>query len=436
MQLKKECDSKTLEEAAKEFGGFKLINDSLQSAMTICSQLSTALQQGDYDQNRRVLEQREGAADPLETRAQLWKAQTEQIDGLKARIEANEIEITELKRALKAKIDECSEMQIRRDLAEKKLATATRDADQRVVDLQKQVDQLKTKLKEKETESDKTLNRLNQEINDLYSNQRIMKEKLKDYSKSDLIGKIMTSKTTCNESALITQIRDLRSALKMMADQNYSLKIKIAERELKLKPVPRVDQCKPLWLLRAQHRDGQLQSELEPHLDPKQERLLRLTRQVNQLQNDIRMSMITEKVCDFKQNKQLVGKQMRDETLKKLDLISRYDKLEREVRQAVQTYDEGFAAGAHLQSFPAPHISKVCLTVPLIVKLIDRTSIRLVSEREVGKTGGSAVHSFAQVVRSVAGSDERSVEAIAPKTALNCSQSVVIYFNISYTFSQ
>ena len=75
-------------------------------------------------------------------------------------------------------------MQIRRDLAEKKLATATRDADQRVVDLQREVDGLKNKLKEKETESDKTLNRLNQEINDLYSNQRIMKEKLKDYSKS------------------------------------------------------------------------------------------------------------------------------------------------------------------------------------------------------------------------------------------------------------
>ena len=46
MQLKKECNSKQLEELAAEVGGFKFINDSLQSVMTICCQFSTALQQG------------------------------------------------------------------------------------------------------------------------------------------------------------------------------------------------------------------------------------------------------------------------------------------------------------------------------------------------------------------------------------------------------
>jgi len=55
---------------------------------------------------------------PIDTRAQLWKAQTEEIDSLKTRIELRENEINELKRALKAKIDESSEMQIRKDLAE------------------------------------------------------------------------------------------------------------------------------------------------------------------------------------------------------------------------------------------------------------------------------------------------------------------------------
>jgi hypothetical protein len=46
MQLKKECDAKQLENIATEVGGFKFINDSLQSVMTICCQFSTALQQG------------------------------------------------------------------------------------------------------------------------------------------------------------------------------------------------------------------------------------------------------------------------------------------------------------------------------------------------------------------------------------------------------
>jgi predicted house-cleaning noncanonical NTP pyrophosphatase (MazG superfamily) len=46
MQIKKECDAKQLEKIATEVGGFKFINDSLQSVMTICCQFSTALQQG------------------------------------------------------------------------------------------------------------------------------------------------------------------------------------------------------------------------------------------------------------------------------------------------------------------------------------------------------------------------------------------------------
>ena len=56
---------------------------------------------------------REPSVNPIEMRAQIWKAQNEQNDGLKARIESHEIEISDIKWALKTKIDECSEMQIR-----------------------------------------------------------------------------------------------------------------------------------------------------------------------------------------------------------------------------------------------------------------------------------------------------------------------------------
>ena len=46
LQQKKECDSKQLEILAADVGGFKFINESLQTIMTICCQFSTALQQG------------------------------------------------------------------------------------------------------------------------------------------------------------------------------------------------------------------------------------------------------------------------------------------------------------------------------------------------------------------------------------------------------
>ncbi len=285
---------------------------------------------------------------PIDTRAQLWKAQTEEIDSLKTRIELRENEINELKRALKAKIDESSEMQIRKDLAEKKLSTASKDADERVVKLQNELDQLQKEFKEKEIEREKVLNKYNQEINDLYSDQRIMKEKLKDYSKSVLIGKIITSTPNTNETTLVSQIRDLRSALKRVVDDNYQLRIKIAERDSKLKPFPKMDKCKPLWLLRAQGKEDQI--------DPKQEKLISLTKRLNELQNDIRISLITESVWDFKIP---IKKQMQEQAFKRMDFVARYEKLEREIIEFVKQWNDGFETGAHFTSFPAPHISKV-----------------------------------------------------------------------------
>ncbi|XP_054158011.1 dynactin subunit 1-like [Oppia nitens] len=348
MQTNDPCDGKHLDELAKEVGGLKFINDSLQSVMTICCQFSTALQQGDYDETKSLDTNRD-KANPIDERAHIWKTQTEEIDGLKSRMESRESETNELKRALKLKMEELSEMQIRRDLAEKKLSNATKEADERVVRLQNELDLKNKEFKDKEIEMERTLNKYNHEINDLYSNQRIMKEKLKDYSKSDLIGKIMTSKTSTNESVLITQIRDLRTALKKVMDDNYSLQIKIAERDVKLRPLATksYDNCKPLWLLRAQGR--------EQDIDPKQERLIQLTKQVNQLQSDIRLSMITNSVWDFKRP---LPKQRREQELKRLDLISRYDKLERDINDFVQTFGDGYQTGAHFTSFPAPHISK------------------------------------------------------------------------------
>lgn len=303
---------------------------------------------GDYD-DTKAIEVRE-IVNPLDTRAQIWKAQTEEIDNLKAKIELRESEINELKRALKAKIDESSEMQIRKDLAEKKLSTASKDADERVVKLQNELDQLQKEFKEKEIEREKTLNKYNQEINDLYSNQRAMKAQLKDYSKSDLIGKIITSKPNTNETSLVSQIRDLRLALKRVVDDNYNLRVRIAQRDTKLRPLPKMDKCKPLWLLRAQGKQNQI--------DPKQEKLITLTKQLNDLQNDIRISMITESVWDFKIP---IKKQMREQALKRLDFIARYEKLEREVVEFVKQLDGGYRTSAHFTSFPAPHISKVSM---------------------------------------------------------------------------
>ncbi|OTF81325.1 dynactin subunit 1-like protein [Euroglyphus maynei] len=131
---------------------------------------------------------------PLDQRALIWRQQSEQITDFRTKIQTQESDIAELKRALKSKIDEVSEMQIRRDLSEKKHKEALKE----VQKLQDELERLTKEFKEKEAERERTLNKYNQEINDLYSDHRMMKEKLKDYSKNALFGKVSLLSSTSN----------------------------------------------------------------------------------------------------------------------------------------------------------------------------------------------------------------------------------------------
>src|SRR5699024_3919176 len=107
-------------------------------------------------QNRTALQSMTCA--PLDDRAHKWRAQSDQIGEFRNKIITQEADITELKRALKGKMDETSEMQIRRDLAEKKLSSAQKDTTK----LQEELDRLTKEYKDKEAEWDRTLNKYNQ----------------------------------------------------------------------------------------------------------------------------------------------------------------------------------------------------------------------------------------------------------------------------------
>ena len=171
--------------------------NSLSSIQTLFSSNNSA------NLNRNSLQTMHCA--PLDDRALKWRAQSDQIGEFKNKIIVQDTDIAELKRALKAKIDEVSEMQIRRDLAEKKLSTAQKDT----IKLQEDFDRLSQEYKEKEAEWEKYNQRerekYNQEINELYSDRRLMKEKLKDYSKNSLIGKIMNASGTSSANLSVIQ---------------------------------------------------------------------------------------------------------------------------------------------------------------------------------------------------------------------------------------
>lgn len=261
----------------------------------------------------------------------------------------------ELKRALKAKIDEASEMQIRRDLAEKKLTTANKDADDRVVKLQNEVDELRGKVGKQEREFEETLNHLQSDIESLEMERGELRQRLTMVSKQKIFDNLAkavptpSSPFSTNETSLISEIKDVRAALKRVNEENWDLKMRIATKDSNWNAsrLIQTSKFKPLWLLRAQGKEAQI--------DPRQEKLIKLTQQVNELQKEIRLSMITESIWDLKKP---IKQQAAEEAMKKMDFVLRYEKLEREIGQFVRESFDGYQVEGHFAQFQQPQLIK------------------------------------------------------------------------------
>lgn len=84
---------------------------------------------------------------PITLRAQYVKKQMEETKALKATVENREADIRQLKVDLKIKVQELSEMQYRKDLAEKKVSVLQQDFEKNSEKLQRQRDEIAEQLK-------------------------------------------------------------------------------------------------------------------------------------------------------------------------------------------------------------------------------------------------------------------------------------------------
>ncbi|KAG6460713.1 hypothetical protein O3G_MSEX012154 [Manduca sexta] len=116
-------------------------------------------------------------------RVRLVKKQLEETKTLTIKLENKEADIKELRKALKAKQEELSEMQIRRELGERKLSAAARDHELRAEQLQRKLDDAHNQLRRKEKEFEETMDHLQQDIDSLESERGALRDKLKLYAK-------------------------------------------------------------------------------------------------------------------------------------------------------------------------------------------------------------------------------------------------------------
>ncbi|XP_066262436.1 dynactin subunit 1 [Euwallacea similis] len=116
---------------------------------------------------------------PIQLRAESVKRELEQTKTLTSKLENKESDIKELKKLLKEKQEQLSEMTIRKELAEKKLGNVNKDYELTIEKLQRKLEEAHNNYKKKEKEFEETLDHLQTDIDSLENEKGEMKEKMK-----------------------------------------------------------------------------------------------------------------------------------------------------------------------------------------------------------------------------------------------------------------
>ncbi|XP_038221509.1 dynactin subunit 1 isoform X3 [Zerene cesonia] len=166
-----------------DHGPVKTIKHALSVVSADVGKLAAFTQDKEYDVMSLTNVAQDKPTPPIVLRAQHVKKQLEETKTLTIRLENKEADIKELRKALKAKQEELSEMQIRRELGERKLTAAARDAELKAEQLQRKLEDANNQLKRKEKEFEETMDHLQQDIDSLESERGALRDKLKMYAK-------------------------------------------------------------------------------------------------------------------------------------------------------------------------------------------------------------------------------------------------------------
>lgn len=197
----------------KEDQGPDCLREALAAAVSTLERLADAVQPQE-PQLKHVA--------PIQLRAQAARQQARDLEAVRSSLEARENDIIALKKALKIKSEECSEMHVRKDMAEKKLEVLTRDSDERVDKVQRQLDETKMRLRKKEKEFEETMDHLQADIDALETERGELKDKLKMISKKTLY-KGLSETVGLPASTSWPQLQDIKVALRHVHNERAKL---------------------------------------------------------------------------------------------------------------------------------------------------------------------------------------------------------------------
>ena len=363
--------------------GLDCVRNTLARIGRTLSDQNKLLQDGDWDADpAKERELRMTIVAPVELRAETYKSEIKEAESIKYKLENKEHDIKDLRRVLKEKSEELSEMQVRKGKAEKRLQDANRDAEVMREKLQRKLDDTQTLLKRKEKEFEETMDQLQNDIDSLESERGELKTKLKETTKKVFIDSISRSPASTSNPAslgpmslgpsvptpikdspmLLQQNHDLQMAILSIKEASYRRKSEQMQMRLaRMKPITvpqRLTLPSP-----TEKRDAS--KEDTPTLEDLNRRLGSLKQRVDSALASANVIDLSDKskqqkqVADVSGNfadtarKDLITQAIRDKSLK-----VESEKLRLEVARFLASRRPGGEVEADFCKFPSPQLSR------------------------------------------------------------------------------
>ncbi|XP_062852078.1 dynactin subunit 1 isoform X2 [Trichomycterus rosablanca] len=352
--------------AAEQIYGTQGINpneclrQSCSVVIATMNKMATAMQEGEYDS-----EKPQSKMAPVEVRAAALRAEITDAEGLGLKLEDRETVIKELKKSLKIKGEELSEANIRLSLLEKKLDSASKDADERVERIQTVLNETQSQLKKKEKDFEETMDALQADIDQLEAEKAELRQRINSQSKLAVeglkgspasgiapivTGGIMTGAVgVCAaagvqmiDSPLLTQqIEAQRLSIKHLKNENNILKAEKMRAQLASLP--------PLNVPKLSLREGSRPEVLSSALYRKTDQLLETL---------LQMSANTKVVDITGKSPVSPGAQLLEQTARLQSLSETLDRLKDEVAEHVVSQRPGARVSSDFATFPCTSFVK------------------------------------------------------------------------------
>ncbi|CAD5123348.1 DgyrCDS11706 [Dimorphilus gyrociliatus] len=244
-----------LNEAAEKFfdvltvSPFEAIRQNFEEILEVVKTFTNAIEEGKLEAAERVVQKTEK---PILVRSHAVRVQLADTEGVKAKLEDKDEALKEVKQQLRIKIEEISENNVRISLLEKKVESASREADDRADKLQLKVDEMTMKMRQKEKEFEETVDALQADTDALEQEKIELKDRLKALSRKTLLEGLARQPSTAQSQAsvrenplLVEKVNSISSALKVEQSKNLRLTSKNMINTLKSLPqlnVPKVHQ--------------------------------------------------------------------------------------------------------------------------------------------------------------------------------------------------